>query len=132
MEIRLRSSPDQWSCRVFLRFETDAENRPIETIREIPFGAPTNDPNQVEGLLRRAQLAILNPYVDDKKFFVKLSEEEVRQAKSDSPPEKLRKQLSFSTNLVCVDVSGPVTDLAFLDLPVSSSPSYLRVPPVRC
>lgn len=30
----------------------------------------------------------------------------------------MRNQLSFSTNLVCVDVSGPVTDLAFLDLPV--------------
>ncbi|KAG0664588.1 hypothetical protein C6P46_001184 [Rhodotorula mucilaginosa] len=99
MEIRLRSSPDPWSCRVSLRFETDAENRPIETIREIPFGASTEDPNE------------------DKEFFVKLSDEEICQAKSDARPERLRNQLSFSTNLVCVDVSGPVTDLAFLDLP---------------
>ncbi|GAA5984144.1 hypothetical protein JCM10908_006067 [Rhodotorula pacifica] len=117
MEIRLRSSPDSWSCRIFLRFETDAEDRPIETVREIPFGQLTHEPNEVEGLLRRAQLAILNPHVQDIAFFVKMSDDEVRQAKSDSPPERLRNQLSFSTNLVCVDVAGPVTDLAFLDLP---------------
>ena len=100
MEIRLRSSPDPWSCRVSLRFETDAENRPIETIREIPFGPSSEDPDEVEGLLRRTQLAILNPYIKDKEFFVKLSDEEVCQAKSDARPERLRKQLSFSTNLV--------------------------------
>ncbi|KWU47196.1 hypothetical protein RHOSPDRAFT_31339 [Rhodotorula sp. JG-1b] len=76
MEIRLRSSPDPWSCRVSLRFETDAENRPIETIREIPFGPSSEDPDEVEGLLRRTQLAILNPYIKDKEFFVKLSDEE--------------------------------------------------------
>lgn len=91
MEIRLRSSPDPWSCRVSLRFEADAENRPFETIREIPFGASTEDPNEVEGLLRRAQLAIMNPYIRDKNFFVKLSKDDVRQAKSGSPPESLRR-----------------------------------------
>lgn len=64
MEIRLRPSADAWSCRVSLRFETDAEDRPIETIRGVPFGDVTHEPNEVEGLLRRAQLTVLNPQIE--------------------------------------------------------------------
>lgn len=124
MEIRLRSSPGAWTCRVFLRFETDISGRPVESVREIPFGDAVTNPDAVEAILRRAQLAILNPQNSDKKFFLNLSDDEVLQAKSDPAAAGLEKQLSFSKNLICIDVTGPVTDLAFLDLPVrpSSSP----------
>ncbi|BGP25047.1 hypothetical protein JCM10295v2_003967 [Rhodotorula toruloides] len=117
MEIRLRSSPGEWTCRVFLRFETDVSGRAIESVREVPFGDAVTDPNAVEAILRRAQLAILNPQNFDKKFFLNLSDDEVMQAKSDPAAAGLEKQLSFSQNLICIDVTGPVTDLAFLDLP---------------
>ncbi|BGP62743.1 hypothetical protein NBRC10512v2_004075 [Rhodotorula toruloides] len=117
MEIRLRSSPGAWTCRVFLRFETDISGRPVESVREIPFGDAVTNPDAVEAILRRAQLAILNPQNSDKKFFLNLSDDEVLQAKSDPAAAGLEKQLSFSKNLICIDVTGPVTDLAFLDLP---------------
>lgn len=104
MEIRLRSSPGAWACRVFLRFETDISGRPVESVREIPFGDAVTNPDAVEAILRRAQLAILNPQNSDKKFFLSLSDEEVLQAKSDPAAADLDEQLSFSTNLICIDV----------------------------
>uniref|UniRef100_A0A0K3CGI7 BY PROTMAP: gi/472583156/gb/EMS20810.1/ Dynamin related GTPase [Rhodosporidium toruloides NP11] gi/647397378/emb/CDR40354.1/ RHTO0S05e02168g2_1 [Rhodosporidium toruloides] n=1 Tax=Rhodotorula toruloides TaxID=5286 RepID=A0A0K3CGI7_RHOTO len=117
MDIRLRSSPGEWTCRIFLRFETDTSGRPVESVREIPFGDAVTNPDAVEAILRRAQLAILNPQNSDKKFFLNLSDDEVALAKRDPVAAGLSKQLSFSTNLICIDVTGPVTDLAFLDLP---------------
>lgn len=129
MEIRLRSSPGEWTCRVFLRFETDADGRAIESVREIPFGKAVKDPNAVEAILRRAQLAILNPHNADKKFFLELSDEQVAQAKRDPVGAGFAKQLSFSTNLICIDVTGPVTDLAFLDLPVRPILSSVSLQP---
>ncbi|BGP32501.1 hypothetical protein JCM10296v2_004282 [Rhodotorula toruloides] len=117
MEVRLRSSPGEWTCRVFLRFETDTSGHPVESVQEISFGDAVTNPEAVEAILRRAQLAILNPRNADKKFFLNLSDDEVLQAKSDPAAAGLEKQLSFSKNLICIDVTGPVTDLAFLDLP---------------
>lgn len=125
MEIRLRSSKQPWTCRIALRFETDPEGRPIETVRELAFGEPMQDPAQVEGLLQRAQLAILNQRIamKDLAYFIKMPNKVVRAAKQGSLPEELNMQQSFSTNLICVEVSGPeITDLAFLDLPVRRVP----------
>ncbi|GAA6003650.1 dynamin family protein [Rhodotorula paludigena] len=120
-EVRLRSAATPWSCRVSLRFERDPAGRPLDPIREVPFGKALDDPNAVEATLRRAQLAILNPRIRDPSFFLALPEDEVRRAKAgrgfggDSSGEA---QLSFSTNVICLDISGPqVTDLAFVDLP---------------
>jgi len=72
-----------------------------------------SDPSAVEAAIRRAQLAILNPSVDYKKF---------ENYKLPKEPEKLplgsKKQLSFSKNVVCLEISGPnVTDLTLIDLP---------------
>lgn len=47
-----------------LSAETDAEDRAIETIRGVPFGDVTHEPNEVEGLLRRAQLTVSNPQIE--------------------------------------------------------------------
>ncbi|GAA6051377.1 hypothetical protein NBRC10513_000362 [Rhodotorula toruloides] len=111
MEIRLRSSPGEWTCRVFLRFETDVSGRPTESVREVPFGDAVTSPDAVEAILRRAQLAILNPHDADEEDFtskyIGLSDEQVKGTKERPPPG----QLSFSRNLICIDVTGPVTDL---------------------
>ncbi|GAA6061393.1 hypothetical protein JCM10212_000653 [Sporobolomyces blumeae] len=116
-EVRLRHSSDAWYCRILLRFETDSDGGPLDTIREIPFGDVIRDPVHVEGRLRRAQLAILNPSVAPKDF-ADATEAVVREAKEGKTVLGSTEQLSFSTNLVCIDIVGPdVTDLAFLDLP---------------
>ncbi|GAA6020454.1 hypothetical protein JCM10207_000005 [Rhodosporidiobolus poonsookiae] len=118
MEVRLRCVDTPWSCQISLRFERDADNKPVETVREVPFGAALSDPTAVEAALRRAQLAILNPSVDDVQYFLGMSDGEVDQAKKGKSLAKSKRQLSFSTNLVCLDISGPsVVDLAFVDLP---------------
>ncbi|GAA6041177.1 hypothetical protein JCM8097_004154, partial [Rhodosporidiobolus ruineniae] len=118
MEVRLRCADTPWSCRISLRFERDVHNKPVESVREISFGPVLTKPSAVEAALRRAQLAILNPSVHDVQYFLDLSDEQVRLAKEGHAPSASNGQLSFSTNLVCLDISGPsIADLAFVDLP---------------
>ncbi|POY75200.1 hypothetical protein BMF94_1832 [Rhodotorula taiwanensis] len=123
------------NCRIALRFETDPAGRPIETVRELAFGGTMHDPEQVEVMLRRAQLAILNQAsaLENLAYFVGLPQEELRPARADTPSDDvviarsdlsnsplpmLAQQQAFSTNVICVEVAGPdITDLAFLDLP---------------
>ncbi|GAA5871535.1 hypothetical protein JCM8547_001366 [Rhodosporidiobolus lusitaniae] len=119
MEIRLKNASTPWTCRVFLRFELNEDGTPVETVREVAFGPPTTKPEDVEGTLRRAQLAILNPSVKDHKVFLGMSDKDVIKYKDGTAMVSgSTKQHSFSENLVCLDITGPtVTDLAFLDLP---------------
>ncbi|KAK4703407.1 protein mago nashi, partial [Phenoliferia sp. Uapishka_3] len=109
MEVRLRhatSSESEWRCQVSLRFELDASGKAAKDIKETPFGELINDPSEVEDVIRRAQLAILNPLIEPTKFL------------DENLPSASNTQLEFSTNLICVDITGPeVTDSAFVDLP---------------
>jgi hypothetical protein len=72
----------------------------------IEFGDPIFEKSQVTDRIRRAQSAVLNP---DKvsKFFL------------DASPDELDKRnLSFSSNSICLEISGKdVDDLSFVDLP---------------
>lgn len=93
-ECKLAHSTDAWKCMVYVRFSKDE-----------PFGPPITDKSQVEERIRRAQRAILNPSKPYQQF---LEGEDV-----DGPAE-----LSFSTNCVSLQISGPdVADLSFCDLP---------------
>ncbi|KAN0060747.1 hypothetical protein ACQY0O_007405 [Thecaphora frezii] len=106
MEVRLAPSNDAWRCVVKLRFERDEDGSLLDNIRELPFGEPILDKANVEDRLRRAQLAILNPSTDAAAF---LSADCDLNAKP---------KLGFSTNLVCIDITGPgVISLSFVDLP---------------
>jgi len=117
-EVRLQHSDGPWYCKISLRFEVGEDGRPLDKISEIAFGEILHSPEGVEAALRRAQLAILNGSVAPADW-AKASDADVKKAKEGSLVLGSKKQLSFSTNLVCMDVSGPdVTDLAFLDLPV--------------
>lgn len=64
-------------------------------------------------MIRRAQLAILNPSVDSDKFVeYKLPKE------PESHPLNSKKQLSFSKDVIVLEISGPdLTDLTLVDLP---------------
>ena len=91
-------------------------------VREMPFGPTLTDPSKVEDVLRRAQLAIVNPSISMKDLdaFVQLDKAAVDAAKQGKAPLGSTKQLSFSRNPVVVEISGPdLTNLTFLDLPVS-------------
>lgn len=118
MECRLTQCPpgEAWKCQVSLRIEfNDDTGRRLPEVREKLFGPLVTDPTLLEDVLRRAQLAVLNPSVDHGKFV----DFDINQL-GPNPPLGSSKQLQFSKNVVCLDLSSPdVTDLSFIDLPVS-------------
>lgn len=119
MECRLKHSPKAWSCQVRLRrkrdTELDARSSGLDSktnAREENFGSLITDKSELEQMIRRAQLAILNPN-SPISHFVELTEKQVeeRVSKNDS-------QCQFSEDVVCLDIAGPdVTNLSFIDLP---------------
>jgi hypothetical protein len=121
LEVRLQQSDYAWTARVVLRLEVDMNGKSIHSIVETPFGPTITDPILVEGILRRAQLAILNPSLAPQ-VLLDLDQASLARIKGGSSPSGSTKQLSFSTNVVCISIAGPqVADLTFLDLPVRAS-----------
>jgi hypothetical protein len=98
MEIRLRQG-GPWTCRVSVRFEIAGNQRtdPFDT---------TNEKHQVEKILRRAQLAILNPGTPIE-IFRSLDPDTYNR-----PSERI-----FSKDMVVVEVNGAPVDLTLIDLP---------------
>ena len=74
--------------------------------RKVNFGDPIYDKTLVTERIRRAQCAILNPDTPVTYFL-------------EAPIDVLEeRQLSFSSNSVCLEISGrDVEDLSFVDLP---------------
>jgi hypothetical protein len=113
MECRLTNSSNPWQCQVLLRRETDANGTKISA-KEEPFGPLLFNKEDLEEMLRRAQLAILNPSLPAD-YFVDFDTSAL--APGERPADSER-QLSFSDDVVCLDLSSPdVTDLSFIDLP---------------
>jgi hypothetical protein len=107
MECRLQNAP-AWSCTIVLRFLEDSSGRPLDQMREVPFGPTLYDKAEVEKVLRRAQRAILRPTLIHPSVFLNDSD----LTTSGHPA------LTFSANCVCLRVAGPeVPDLYFYDLP---------------
>jgi hypothetical protein len=72
--------------------------------KRVEFGGPIFDKPLVTERIRRAQCAILNPNTDPD-FFLDADDLEERD-------------LSFSSNSVCLEISGKdMDDLTFIDLP---------------
>jgi hypothetical protein len=102
-----------WQCQVLIRRETDANGNKIAT-REERFGPVLYDKDDLEEMLRRAQLAILNPSLPADEFV----DFDTSTLEPGERPPGSERQLAFSNNVVCVDLSGPdVVDLSFIDLP---------------
>jgi hypothetical protein len=105
-------SSNTWSCCVSIRREFDIAGNKLNEIRETPFGDCITNKDEVEDRLRRAQLTILYPDIEESEWLR-------------CPPDELYKlmtrskgALSFSRNAVCVDLDGDgLPDLAFIDLP---------------
>ena len=114
MECRLTNSDRPWQCQVLLRREVDEHGRRIHPIQEERFGPVLHDKAELEEMIRRAQLAILNPGVP-KEFFETF---DTKSLKPGEKPGNSPKQLEFSNNVVCLDLMGPdLPDLSFIDLP---------------
>ncbi|KAJ7159212.1 P-loop containing nucleoside triphosphate hydrolase protein [Mycena crocata] len=106
-ECRLSRSEAPWKCDVVLRFInviSDENGQIVGQTRSELFGDTILDRSEVEDRLRRAQSAILNPEKPSQDFL---------EGDEDDAPE-----LSFSTNYISLQISGPdVADLSFVDLP---------------
>lgn len=108
-ECRLSYSPNEWRCKISIRWEFDDFGDRRDEVREEQFGEVITTPEDVEIALRRVQTAVLNPKLPSKQF-VDMGVNELKRAKPS--------QLPFSRNAVCVDLSGPqMADIAFVDLP---------------
>lgn len=113
MECRLKHSDEPWKCRILLRWETDSDGHKIDP-KEEPFGPVLHDKDDLELMIRRAQLAILNPSLPAD-FFREFDIEALREGEC---PNGSDKQFQFSESVVCLELSGPdLTDLSFIDLP---------------
>ncbi|KAF8600340.1 P-loop containing nucleoside triphosphate hydrolase protein [Ceratobasidium sp. AG-I] len=107
-ECRLSYSSKPWECRIFLRFLKDRTGADINPVRNVPFGPVMYSQVDIEGRLRRAQLAILSPDIDPSVF---ISSEQVH-------PTASSVGAAFSENYISVEISGPeITNLSFCDLP---------------
>ncbi|KAH8117944.1 P-loop containing nucleoside triphosphate hydrolase protein [Phellopilus nigrolimitatus] len=83
-------------------------------VQEEKFGPVLHDKSQLEDMLRRAQLAILNPSLAAEKFI----DLDLSKVSAGQKPAGSTRQLQFSSNVVCLDLSSSeVTDLSFIDLP---------------
>lgn len=124
MECRLKHSSKPWNCQIRLRRKRDtdldgqhrsgldAEGKTHVRAREETFGPLITNKSELELMIRRAQLAILNPTVPVARF-VEMSEQELESGFAGNDG-----QLQFSQDVVCLDISGPdVTNLSFIDLP---------------
>lgn len=120
MECRLTHSISPWQCQVLLRLEKDEDGNPLPETTEQKFGPVLYDPVDLEPMLRRAQLAILNPSLNAEDLLTY----DLELARQGCPPKGSSRQLQFSSNVVCLDLAGPeVADLSFIDLPGNVSPS---------
>lgn len=97
LEVILSSGGDEWKCTVSLRFEGGMIVNFAETLSR----------EQVPLLLRRAQLAVLNPHKNIRDYLD--FDEQACKSEPISAP--------FSRNTVVVEISGSDVDVTFIDLP---------------
>jgi GTPase SAR1 family protein len=139
------SRADEWSCRVFLKqdYEFRPPNRQLterdvtgnnkfppwvkldpsrQARREFKTVRDQFDSEEIETVLRCAQVAILNPSTHYQMFIPKLKGEasdSVREQVLENVRRKEeRTEAQFSPNTVALEVKGPdLADLNFYDLP---------------
>ena len=131
MECRISSTADPeaaWCCRISIRWEFDADGNRLDDIRKVPFGPSLTDMEEVEDMLRKAQAAVLSPHLPIESFLSEVcytDQAHVDASMSGKGSACMHNgALSFSRNVICVDVFGPdLVDLCFVDLP--GEPHYL-------
>jgi GTPase SAR1 family protein len=120
MEVRLSRTkdPNGTHYTVSIRYENPLDV-PAGRQRTSKF-CDTQDPNEIPLLIRRAQLAILNPSTDAKTIL----------ALDEGQCEKHPSELAFSRNMVVIEITNADVDLTFIDLPgiIANTPNvYLSL-----
>lgn len=114
MECRLSNSDGPWQCQILLRREFDKNGERIHSVEEERFGPVLYDKAELEEMIRRAQLAILNPGAL-KESFETLDTTSLRRGEK---PDILAGQLQFSRDVICLDIAdSDLPNLSFIDLP---------------
>lgn len=107
MEVILnRSTNRPWHCTISLRIEHIEVPGTPRSVGTILF-ASTEDKDDVPLMLRRAQLAILNPALPLSHF----------QGLDELECQRYPVALKFSRNTVVLDILGADVDVTFIDLP---------------
>lgn len=111
IEYRLSHTPSHWRCDVSLHITTDSDGRPVDQPYDISFGPPIYDKESAGDRVRRAQAAILNPFIPAVSF---LNQDLLDVSEIPSPGGNLK----FSMNCISLAISGScVPALSFVDLP---------------
>jgi hypothetical protein len=100
MECRLQNTVGPWKCQVLLRFEKDQTGRRISAVHEVKFGPLLTETSELEEMLRRAQLAILNPDVPYASFV----DFDTSTVVPGQPLFGDKVSLQFSSNVVALDL----------------------------
>ena len=113
----MKNSSDPWQCQITLRKEEDDKGVQLTAtsrcIKSESFGGIITDIQDLEDMIKRAQLALLNPSVPSNRFV-----NYDLNGLTTGPPLGSSRQLPFSSNIICLDISGPdLVDLSFIDLP---------------
>ena len=127
MEVRLRTAvtPGQWTCNVSVQLKEP----------KYGFFDITNTREKVESILRRAQLASLNPN-KNLNLFSRLTDDECAKYEyvlgNEKPKhnddeednivkgemwDEYKSEVTFSKNRVVVEITGSDVDVTFIDLP---------------
>jgi hypothetical protein len=120
MECRMVTAEfSEWSCQISVRKTEGIRNVALAKTEEIKFGPLIRHPDLVEPMLRKAQLAALNPHMNVEeliRFDLKAYD---KTGQDGNPPGPISPdQLSFTKNVTCITLRGPkVLNLTFIDLP---------------
>jgi hypothetical protein len=101
-----------WSCSIYIQQNSFFENgtfRSLENEGKLPETHFANVTNKelLEPMLRRAQLAVLNPGANPMQFL-----------DIDLDGAQATRQVAFSPNIVCLRIQGPgLPEFSFIDLP---------------
>jgi len=115
MEVVLSSSSQPWQAKVSLR---PSKEDPRSHVSSTIDFAETYSKEETTLILRRAQLAVLNP---NKPFdaFLELDDEQC---------ERYSPMQMFSNSTVVLEISGADVDVTFIDLPgIISNSDFVRV-----
>lgn len=107
MEIILKTEAHEGpKYRVALKVKYQPDGTPLVNSKSDEF-ASTNSPDELRRIINCAQLAILNP-TKGKEEFLALEEQQC---------ESYQSRLTFSKNIVVVEVAGAESDITLYDLP---------------
>lgn len=116
MECRLSRSNSPWECVVSLLITTDSGVADQPRIER--FGPPIYHKREVEDRIRRAQLAILNPFIPAASFLNDGKKEDHGTRIPDEVFGEGPQNLNLSMNCVSLAITGPdMVNLSIVDLP---------------